>query len=83
MTDETKPHVPKYSEGYNSQKFQLTFAGFLAVRLMEFDYRGVHYSYHGHKLRKAVRRLIATPPVKPTAAELFIRSEAAKEWGYK
>jgi hypothetical protein len=27
--------------------YKLTFKGFLAVRLMEFDYNGRHFSYHG------------------------------------
>ena len=66
------------SQGHDHREFQLTFEGLLAVRLMEFDYQGMHYSYHGAKLKDAVRRLLAEPPEKATAAELFIRYAASR-----
>ena len=43
----------------DGQLFQLTFKGFLMVRLMSFDYLGEHHSYHGEKLSNAVARLTA------------------------
>ena len=61
--------------------FVLTFKGFLAVRLMEFDYAGRHHSYHGRKLENAVNRLTQPGgPVKATAAELTVWGQAAHDW---
>jgi hypothetical protein len=62
------------------QTFRLTFRGFLAVRLMEFDYNGKHFSYHGKKLENAVDRLTAKPMVKPATAELVVWGQAAHDW---
>lgn len=67
--------------------YRLTFAGFLAVRLMEFDYTRKHYSYHGRKLENAVERLmrfhqgkIPLPKEIPSTAELVIWGQAAHDW---
>lgn len=62
--------------------YKLTFKGFLAVRLMEFDYNGKHYSYHGRKLRHAVERLTADngKPIGGSAAELTIWGQASHDW---
>lgn len=65
----------------DSRAFRLTFAGFLAVRLMEFDYAGKHYSYHGRKLENAVRRLtVKGGPFNATVEELVIWGEACHDW---
>ena len=62
-------------------KFQLTFKGFLSVRLMEFDYNGKHYYYHGRKLENAVSRLtVPGGPVKATTAELVEWGKAVHDW---
>lgn len=64
-----------------SQEFQITFKGVLMVHLMEFDYNGKHYSYHGRKLENAVNRLTAPGgPQKATTAELVIWGQASAEW---
>jgi hypothetical protein len=67
--------------------YALTFKGLLAVKLMEFDYAGTHFSYHGRKLENAVQRLAATGgPIprkeggKAATAELVIWGQAANEW---
>jgi hypothetical protein len=67
--------------------YTLTFAGLLAVKLMEFDYAGTHYSYHDRKLENAVKRLTAPGgPVplksggKAATAELVVWGEAVNEW---
>jgi hypothetical protein len=65
----------------DSQSYELTFAGFLAVRLMEFDYMGKHFSYHGKKLENAVKRLtIPGGPVKATKEELVVLGQANHDW---
>lgn len=65
----------------NCQTYQLTFNGFLAVYLMEFDYCGKHYSYHGRKLENAVRRLTAKGgPVKASTPELVQWGQASHDW---
>lgn len=68
-----------------SESFTLTFAGFLAVRLMEFDYAGRHYSYHGRKLENAVNRLKDPRGPFPKrghegVAELVVWGQAAHDW---
>ena len=64
-----------------SNTYRLTFEGFLAVRLMEFDYGGKHYSYHGKKLERAVDRLMDTSSKSsPSAAELTIWGQAVHDW---
>jgi len=61
--------------------FVLTFKGFLAVRLMEFDYAGRHHSYHGRKLENAVNRLTdSAGPVKASTAELVVWGRAGHDW---
>ena len=62
------------------KSFELTFRGFLAVRLMEFDYGGKHYSYHGKKLENALRRLIDRDCYKATTAELVVHGQAVHDW---
>lgn len=65
----------------DKRSFSLTFAGFLAVRLMEFDYAGKRYSYHGRKLENAVKRLtVAGGPIKASTAELVTWGKAAYDW---
>ena len=64
-----------------TDSYRLTFAGMLAVMLMEFDYNGTHYSYHGRKLENAVKRLTAKGgPQKATTAELVVWGEACAQW---
>lgn len=70
-----------------SEQFSITFAGVLAVHLMEFDYAGVHYSYHGRKLENTVKRLTAPGgPIprrgdrKASTAELVIWGRASNDW---
>jgi hypothetical protein len=64
-----------------TDSYRITFAGTLAVMLMEFDYNGKHYSYHGKKLENAVNRLTALGgPKKATTAELVIWGEACDLW---
>jgi hypothetical protein len=60
--------------------YKLTFAGLLAVYLMEFDFEGKHYSYHGRKLENAVMRLIPTLPRKASPAELAVLAAARRDW---
>jgi hypothetical protein len=73
-------YKPKYSE-QSEHEISITFKGFLAVRLMEFDYAGKHYSYHGKKLENAVARLTADGgPVGATAGELVIYGQATHDW---
>ncbi len=61
--------------------FALTFKGFLAVHLMEFDYGGKHYSYHGRKLENVVNRLTKPGgPARATTAELVIWGQACYDW---
>lgn len=63
------------------ETYTLTFNGFLAVRLMEFDFDGRHFSYHGRKLENAVARLAdARGPIRATAAELSVLNQAKQEW---
>ena len=70
----------KFSDEDESS-FTLTFKGFLAVRLMEFDYAGKHYSYHGKKLENAVGRLGSLElPTNATTAELVIWGQASHDW---
>jgi hypothetical protein len=64
-----------------TQTYHLTFKGFLSVRLMDFDYNGKHFSYHGRKLENAVNRLIAPGgPRKATTAELVEWGKAVHDW---
>ena len=66
---------------FMNETYHLTFAGTLSVMLMEFDYNGKHYSYHGRKLENAVKRLTAKGgPKKATTAELVIWGEACHLW---
>jgi hypothetical protein len=68
----------------NNLTFSITFAGVLAVELMEFDYMGKHFSYHGRKLENAVKRLTALGgPKKATVEELVIWGRACHEWKEK
>ena len=61
--------------------YKISFLGFLAVRLMEFDYNGKHYSYHGKKLENAVKRLtVDGGPIKATTPELVIWGQAVNDW---
>lgn len=61
--------------------YTMKFAGVLMVHLMEFDYDGKHYSYHGRKLENAVARLTHKEgPQKATKAELFILGRACNDW---
>lgn len=65
--------------------FKLTFKGFLAVRLMEFDYNGRHYSYHGRKLDNAIERLTIKGGPHPKkghegTAEMVIWGQAVHDW---
>jgi hypothetical protein len=63
------------------ETYRITFAGTLAVMLMEFDYAGKHYSYHGRRLENAVKRLTAKGgPKGATTAELVIWGEANDQW---
>jgi len=63
------------------KSYEITFKGFLAVHLMEFDYGGEHYSYHGKKLEEAVNRLTAQGgPRDASAAELVIWGQASRAW---
>lgn len=65
----------------DTTEYALTFAGFLAVRLMEFDYAGTHYSYHGKKLVNAVRRLTdARGPQRASTPELVVWGQALDDW---
>jgi hypothetical protein len=68
-----------------TQAYTLNFNGFLAVRLMEFDYNGKHYSYHGRKLENAVQRLTASGGPFPKkgregVAELVLWGQAVHDW---
>jgi hypothetical protein len=65
--------------------FALTFKGFLAVRLMEFDYCGKHFSYHGRKLENAINRLAAKGGPFPKkgregTAEMVVWGQASHDW---
>lgn len=66
--------------------YRLTFEGFLAVRLMEFDYGGRHYSYHGRKLEATVKRLTTPSGPRPgrdkkaSTAELVVWGQAVHDW---
>ena len=65
--------------------FRITFAGVLAVHLMEFDYNGTHYSYHGKKLANAIKRLTAKNGPIPGrgnagTAELVVWGQASHDW---
>jgi len=67
--------------------FSITFAGVLAVHLMEFDYAGRHYSYHGRKLENTIKRLTAPGGPIPrksgghaATAELVIWGQASNDW---
>lgn len=67
------------------EEYQLTFKGVLAVLLMEFDYNGRHYSYHGRKLENAVKRLTAPGGPFPKkghegVAEMVIWGQASHDW---
>ena|SRR5690242_12923249 len=65
----------------SKQTYKLNFHGFLAVRLMEFDYQGKHYSYHGRKLENAIKRLCAeSGPKKASTPELVVWGQAAHDW---
>ena len=70
----------KRSSMATAPSYRLTFAGFLAVHLMEFDYNGKHYSYHGKKLDNAVKRLTAHNFKGATTAELVIHGQAIHDW---
>lgn len=70
----------RFSNSDSGPSYQLTFAGFLVVRLMEFDYNGKHYSYHGRKLENAVKRLTYTEMRGATAAELTVWGQAKHDW---
>jgi len=63
------------------KRYKITFKGFLAVKLMEFDYTSKHYSYHGKKLEDAVERLTAEGgPRNASTAELVVLGEALHQW---
>lgn len=66
----------------DTSSLALTFKGFLAVRLMEFDYAGKHYSYHGKKLENAVERLPFDGVFSktPSTAELVVWGQAVHDW---
>jgi hypothetical protein len=71
----------RFTRDEDQTKYRITFAGVLAVRLMEFDYGGKHYSYHGRKLKNAVKRLTRQGgPIKANTAELVEWGEACYEW---
>lgn len=62
-------------------RYRLTFAGFLAVRLIRFEYAGREYRYHGRRLQNAVKRLTAPGgPQKATTAELIVWGQACHDW---
>lgn len=75
-----------YSSPTASKSFSLTFRGFLMVRLMEFDYAGKHYSYHGRKLENALNRLPFDGQFHkhskrtPTVEELVVWGQAVYDW---
>lgn len=51
------------------------------VRIMEFDYAGKHYSYHGKKLENALNRLtVEGGPRKASTAELVVWGQASYDW---
>jgi hypothetical protein len=74
-----------------TDSYTLTFAGFLSVRLMQFEYAGKKYSYHGRKLENAVRRLTAeggpktrkSAPAVEQTAELVIWGQATHDWKHR
>ena len=68
-------------EARPNPSYSITFAGFLAVRLMSFEYNGKKYAYHGRKLENAVKRLTAQGgPQKATTAELVEWGKATSDW---
>jgi len=66
----------------DKRSFSLAFKGSLAVRLMEFDYAGKHYSYHGKKLENTVERLPFDGQFRktPSTAELVVWGQAVHDW---
>lgn len=75
----TARYKPRFSDP-EGPSYRLTFTGFLSVRLMEFDYNGKHYSYHGKKLENAVKRLTEHNFKNATTSELVIHGQAVYDW---